>query len=90
MGVSELCLTALTSFSIHAHPLFSETNDGRLGLVKFPKSHIHGVPFPTQLRIPGVRIVSMVAGGMSFHALDTEGNIYVWGGKSGFSSPIGV
>ncbi|KAF7356571.1 SCF-associated factor 1 [Mycena venus] len=75
--------------------------NGRLGLGnKFPKTtlnaHGDGVPFPTQLRIPQARIVSIVSGGMSFHALDSEGNIYVWGtlngqigslGSDGFSEP---
>jgi hypothetical protein len=37
---------------------------GRLGLTRFPKATLPGVPFPTELRIPGKRIVSLVAGGM--------------------------
>ncbi|KAJ6581536.1 regulator of chromosome condensation 1/beta-lactamase-inhibitor protein II [Mycena capillaripes] len=68
--------------------VWGENTHGRLGLgTKFPKRNIKGgVPFPTQLRIPGARIVSIVSGGCmvfffsrSFHALDSEGNIYVWG-----------
>ncbi|KAJ7504381.1 regulator of chromosome condensation 1/beta-lactamase-inhibitor protein II [Mycena galericulata] len=62
--------------------VWGEKANGRLGLgSKVPKSGLlsGGVPFPTQLRIPGARIVSIVAGGMSFHALDSEGNLYVWG-----------
>ncbi|KAJ7334174.1 regulator of chromosome condensation 1/beta-lactamase-inhibitor protein II [Mycena albidolilacea] len=79
--------------------VWGEKTNGRLGLGnKFPKCNLAngGVPFPTQLRIPGARIVSIVSGGMSFHALDSEGNIYVWGtlngqtgslGSDGFSEP---
>ncbi|KAJ6518836.1 regulator of chromosome condensation 1/beta-lactamase-inhibitor protein II [Mycena sanguinolenta] len=66
--------------------VWGEKKNGRLGLGnKFPKCNLTngGVPFPTQLRIPGVRIVSIVSGGMSFHALDSEGNIYVWGTLNG-------
>lgn len=63
--------------------VWGERSHGRLGLSRFPKSAMHDVPFPTQLRIPGVRIVSLVAGGMSFHALDSEGRIYVWGTLDG-------
>ncbi|KAJ7760599.1 regulator of chromosome condensation 1/beta-lactamase-inhibitor protein II [Mycena metata] len=61
-------------------PKSLEKNNGRLGLgTKFPKSNLHGVPFPTQLRIPSARVVNIVSGGMSFHALDSEGSVYVWG-----------
>ncbi|KAF7370577.1 RCC1/BLIP-II protein [Mycena sanguinolenta] len=66
--------------------VWGEKKNGRLGLGnKFPKCNLTngGVPFPTQLRIPGARIVSIVSGGMSFHALDSEGNIYVWGTLNG-------
>ncbi|KAJ7765433.1 regulator of chromosome condensation 1/beta-lactamase-inhibitor protein II [Mycena maculata] len=62
--------------------VWGEKANGRLGLgSKVPRSGLMGggVPFPTQLRIPEARIVAIVAGGMSFHALDSEGNIYVWG-----------
>ncbi|KIM90238.1 hypothetical protein PILCRDRAFT_811954 [Piloderma croceum F 1598] len=62
------------------------TNEhGRLGLTNPPKAKLPGVPFPARLRIPGVRIVSLMAGGMSFHALDSEGNVYVWGTLDGSS-----
>ncbi|KAJ7759280.1 regulator of chromosome condensation 1/beta-lactamase-inhibitor protein II [Mycena metata] len=64
-------------------------NNGRLGLgTKFPKSNLHGVPFPTQLRIPSARVVNIVSGGMSFHALDSEGSVYVWGTLNGTSSTL--
>ncbi|KAG6897434.1 hypothetical protein C0992_001595 [Termitomyces sp. T32_za158] len=60
--------------------VWGERSDGRLGLSNFPKTNVRGhVPFPVQLCIPGGRLVSLVAGGMSFHALDSEGQIYVWG-----------
>ncbi|KAJ7442275.1 regulator of chromosome condensation 1/beta-lactamase-inhibitor protein II [Mycena latifolia] len=70
--------------------VWGEKTHGRLGLgSKIPKSHVRGgVPFPTQLRIPGARIVNIVAGGMSFHALDSEGSIYVWGTLNGTTSTL--
>ncbi|CAK5267683.1 unnamed protein product [Mycena citricolor] len=66
--------------------VWGEYTRGRLGLGdKIPKHNrsAGGVPFPTELKIPGVRIVSLVAGGMSFHALDSEGHIFVWGTLDG-------
>ncbi|ESK97802.1 f-box protein [Moniliophthora roreri MCA 2997] len=65
--------------------VWGNQGNGRLGLSKLPKATLPGVPFPTELRIPGRRIVSLVAGGMSFHALDDEGQIYVWGTLDGTS-----
>ncbi|KNZ74628.1 SCF-associated factor 1 [Termitomyces sp. J132] len=77
--------------------VWGERSNGRLGLSEFPTTSMRAqVPFPVQLRIPGIRIVSLVAGGMSFHALDSEGQIYVWGTldptmpflrNSGFAQP---
>ncbi|KAF8892149.1 regulator of chromosome condensation 1/beta-lactamase-inhibitor protein II [Infundibulicybe gibba] len=74
--------------------VWGETSHGRLGVPKPPSASTRGLPFPIQLRIPGARIVSIVAGGMSFHALDSTGSIYVWGtldgtafGGNGFSEP---
>ncbi|KAF5378889.1 hypothetical protein D9615_006986 [Tricholomella constricta] len=63
--------------------VWGEKSHGRLGLSKYPKSIMRAVPFPVQLHIPGVRIVSLIAGGMSFHALDSKGQIYVWGTLDG-------
>ncbi|EPQ56536.1 RCC1/BLIP-II protein [Gloeophyllum trabeum ATCC 11539] len=64
--------------------VWGETSNGRLGLTKSPRySFGGGVPAPAELRIPGVRIVSLTAGGMSFHALDSEGRIHVWGALNG-------
>ena len=42
----------------------SEKSHGRLGLTKIPHSYVGDVPFPTELRIPGVSVVGLVAGGM--------------------------
>lgn len=43
----------------------SEKSQSRLGLVDTPKTAVRdGVPYPVRLDIPGVRIVSLVAGGM--------------------------
>ena len=42
-----------------------EKSVGRLGLADTPKTSVRdGVPYPIRLDIPGVRIVSLVAGGM--------------------------
>ncbi|KIL71040.1 hypothetical protein M378DRAFT_155990 [Amanita muscaria Koide BX008] len=58
--------------------VWGDKGNGRLGL-EDTGSVASGVVVPTRLRIPGVRIVSLVAGGWSFHALDSDGNIYAWG-----------
>jgi len=44
--------------------IVSEKSNGRLGLQNIPRSVVAGVPYPVQVRIPGVRVVSLVAGGM--------------------------
>lgn len=41
-----------------------EKTKGRLGLETTPHSSAAGVPYPVQLRMPGIRIVNLVAGGM--------------------------
>jgi SCF-associated factor 1 len=55
-------------FRVSHHPpcltICSEKSMGRLGLKPYPKSVGPGVPFPTELHIPGVRIVNLIAGGM--------------------------
>ncbi|KZT27926.1 RCC1/BLIP-II protein [Neolentinus lepideus HHB14362 ss-1] len=70
-----------------SHPkvfVWGEKSNGRLGLTRWPKYTFgEGVPAPAELRIPGVRVVSLTAGGMSFHALDSEGRIHVWGALNG-------
>jgi len=42
----------------------SEKSNGRLGHPDPPNSTRQGVPFPIELPLPGVRVVSLVAGGM--------------------------
>ncbi|KAL1723026.1 regulator of chromosome condensation 1/beta-lactamase-inhibitor protein II [Schizophyllum commune] len=66
----------------------AEKSCGRLGLPKFPKVVVGHVPFPTPLRIPGARIVHLEAGGMSFHAIDSEGTLYVWGALDGSTGTL--
>ncbi|PCH36203.1 RCC1/BLIP-II [Wolfiporia cocos MD-104 SS10] len=66
--------------------VWGEVSHGRLGLAKdaIPHTRVHnGVPYPVELRIPGARIVSLMAGGMSLHALDSEGRIFVCGELNG-------
>ena len=38
--------------------------NGRLGLQSLPEVRGPGIPFPIEVKIPGVRIVSLTAGGM--------------------------
>lgn len=57
-------------------------SQGRLGVKGLPKEYRSGVPFPIKVDIKA-RIVSLVAGGWSFHALDDAGRIYVWGQLQG-------
>ncbi|TFK29715.1 RCC1/BLIP-II [Coprinopsis marcescibilis] len=59
--------------------VWGEKANGRLGVTKYPKSSVGGVPFPFEVKFHNARIVSIVAGGMSFHALDSDGNVHVWG-----------
>ncbi|KAI0318375.1 RCC1/BLIP-II [Amylostereum chailletii] len=70
---------------IHRPKLFvwGERRNGRLGSTNLPRDMGNGVPYPIEIKIPGARIVSLVAGGMSFHALDSKGNMYVWGALNG-------
>jgi SCF-associated factor 1 len=42
----------------------SERTNGRLGVTHFPRNTRQGVPYPIEVKIPGSRIVSLVAGGM--------------------------
>ncbi|KAI0306063.1 RCC1/BLIP-II [Multifurca ochricompacta] len=71
-----------------SHPrifVWGERRNGRLGLKNFPKDVQNGASYPIEVKIPGSRIVSLVAGGMSFHALDSKGSMYVWGTLNGES-----
>ncbi|KIJ65618.1 hypothetical protein HYDPIDRAFT_110746 [Hydnomerulius pinastri MD-312] len=64
--------------------VWGEKSKGRLGMQHFPRSTIPDVPFPVELRIaPGARIVQLSAAGMGFFALDSDGNLYVWGTLNG-------
>ncbi|KAH9884808.1 RCC1/BLIP-II [Cubamyces lactineus] len=64
--------------------VWGEKSHNRLGLANPPKTSVRdGVPYPVRLDIPGVHLVSLVAGGMSFHAIDSRGDIYVWGVLNG-------
>ncbi|KAH8832685.1 regulator of chromosome condensation 1/beta-lactamase-inhibitor protein II [Flagelloscypha sp. PMI_526] len=70
--------------------VWGEKSQGRLGLEKFPKSSVQGgLPYPTQLKT-NAKIVAIVAGGMSFHALDTEGNIHVMGTLDGTGGALNM
>ncbi|EIN09593.1 RCC1/BLIP-II [Punctularia strigosozonata HHB-11173 SS5] len=62
--------------------VWGQNDNGRLGL---PGLHDRDVPAPVELKIPGARIVALAAGGMSFHAIDSEGQVYVWGTLDGSS-----
>ncbi|KAF9554501.1 RCC1/BLIP-II [Agrocybe pediades] len=66
-------------------PRGEDKGNGRLGLPVSSRSQ--GLPYPTQLSLRGARIVSLVAGGMSFHALDSEGKLHVWGTLNGTWGP---
>ncbi|KAI0923709.1 hypothetical protein AcV5_009183 [Taiwanofungus camphoratus] len=71
--------------------VWGEKSHGRLGLSEndTPRTVLRdGVPYPVQLRIPGVHIVNLAAGGMSFHALDSHGDIYVWGVLDGLDAAL--
>ena len=47
--------------------LFREKDKGRLGLPYFPKTGLSDVPFPVELHLPGVRVVSLAVSGMSVY-----------------------
>jgi len=47
------------------NPGVSEKANGRLGLSHIPRSVVQGAPYPMQVRLPGVRVISLIAGGMS-------------------------
>ena len=45
--------------------VYREKSQGRLGTLDFPRTNVRdGVPYPIRLDIPGVRVVSLAAGGM--------------------------
>ncbi|KAI0825634.1 regulator of chromosome condensation 1/beta-lactamase-inhibitor protein II [Irpex lacteus] len=69
--------------------VWGEGSRRRLGFKPrdLPRTSVYeGVPYPVQLHLPrGVKIVSLSAGGMSFHALDSQGRVWVWGTLDGTS-----
>ncbi|KAI0343294.1 RCC1/BLIP-II [Trametopsis cervina] len=69
--------------------VWGESSRRRLGMGprELPKTSVYeGVPYPVTLRLPPkVKVVSLAAGGMSFHALDSQGHLYVWGTLDGLS-----
>ena len=74
--------TELSLRVFHMYVLHRQATNRRLGMPmnQLPKTVVpDGVPFPIRLNIPGVRVVNLIAGGMSFHALDSQGRVYVWG-----------
>ena len=53
------------SFAGYSRYNHSEKSKSRLGTTQIPKTSVRdGVPYPIRLDIPGVRIVSLVPGGM--------------------------
>jgi len=48
---------------------FRKKDKGRLGLPQFPKTTIGDVPFPVELHLPGVRVVSLAASNGSVQIL---------------------
>ncbi|VDB94258.1 unnamed protein product [Peniophora sp. CBMAI 1063] len=63
--------------------VWGERRNGRLGLQELPRGLGAGVPYPLEVRIPGHRIVSLAAAGMSFYALDSKGVMFAWGTMNG-------
>ncbi|KAF8315452.1 RCC1/BLIP-II, partial [Clavulina sp. PMI_390] len=62
--------------------VWGQKDQGRLGISNVDeiyKAHGEGIPFPVELPMKDTRIVSIVAGGWSFAALDEEGQLHVWG-----------
>jgi SCF-associated factor 1 len=54
-----------TYFKLQSTFDFSNKDHGRLGLSHMPQIGVKDcVPFPVELHLPGVRVVSIVAGGM--------------------------
>jgi SCF-associated factor 1 len=63
MGVS--CSQLRRLISSNSDFIFSNKDHGRLGLSTLPRLGVKdGVPFPVELYFPGIRVVSIVAGGM--------------------------
>ncbi|CAL1714557.1 unnamed protein product [Somion occarium] len=70
--------------------LWGHASCGRLGKIPLPMQHLSdGVPSPHHMQLPGVKVVSLVGSGWAFHALDTKGNMYVWGTLDGLR-PVSI
>ncbi|KAI5123508.1 hypothetical protein M0805_006668 [Coniferiporia weirii] len=64
--------------------LWGNSSQGRLGQPHIPQHRFGGVPYPVQLKFPKkAAIVDLIAGGWSFHALDSQGRVFVWGTLDG-------
>ncbi|KAH8116463.1 RCC1/BLIP-II [Phellopilus nigrolimitatus] len=64
--------------------VWGASGQGRLGLQHVTHGRSGGVPYPMRLDFPKkTAIVDIIAGGWSFHALDSQGNIFVWGTLDG-------
>ncbi|CAL1714558.1 unnamed protein product [Somion occarium] len=64
--------------------VWGEASHSRLGIAHLPIQNLRdGVPTPQHLKLQGVKVVSLVAGGWSFHAIDSNGSVYVWGVMDG-------
>ncbi|THH05395.1 hypothetical protein EW145_g4827 [Phellinidium pouzarii] len=51
---------------------------------RFLAASMGGIPYPMRLRFPKkTAIVELIAGGWSFHALDSQGRVFVWGTLDG-------
>ena len=65
--------------------VWGSANNGRLGLNINDNRIKRGncVPSPLKLNLKAKSIVKLVCGGYSFHALDSNGKLYVWGTYDG-------
>jgi hypothetical protein len=63
LGVRLCLICSLSPLLRPFYIKFSDKANGRLGHSNFPNSRA-GAPFPTQVRLPSVQVVSLVAGGM--------------------------
>ncbi|KAL5537136.1 hypothetical protein ACEPAF_959 [Sanghuangporus sanghuang] len=66
--------------------VWGDNRSGRLGIPQLSRNRQfnNGVPYPVQINFPkNSAIVDLVAGGWSFHALDSWGRVYVCGTMDG-------
>ena len=65
LGVCAVHVPCVIIVSLISLTVCREKSQGRLGTLKLPETHVYnGVPYPMRLDIPGVRVVSLAAGGM--------------------------